>query len=377
MKKIVVVGPRAFPADFVGTSGVEMYVHATVSALVAQHQDLEVLIYTRQNYQEQVVSTEREERVHVKPLWSLPGRVLEAFSYSFLASLLACFTRSDIVWYHTAGMAIWAWMPAICGKRVWVTVHSLDWQRKKWARWEQASFRLAFSAIMKVLPRAEVFAVTEAITKKIEQITGRSCHLAYPGLPSPRASLKEIPRQEYLLYLGRLVPEKRVEWLLEFCVTHGFPCLIVGTHGNTPEYERKLRQQYQSKYVNWYGSAIGQEKWEVLAQAKLLVLPSELEGFPITILEAVAVRTPSLLAQGILPEDFAALPLIETFIPTSQEDFDQMLHRLLRVRTRRRTFSSRDRSTLRCYTWPRTADSYFSFIEQEAARNTKHKHNTA
>ena len=364
---MVVIGPRAFPADFVGTSGVETYVYSTVRATVLSQKDVEITVYTRSNYQEQVVFNEHLPRVRVNSLWSFPGRVLEAVSYSFVASIRACFSSADIVWYHTAGIAIWSWLPALFGKKVWVTVHSLDWQRKKWSKWEQESFRVAFSFIMKLVSHAELFAVTEVIAAKIEEITGRNCNLAYPGLPQPRAALKTVARQDYLLYLGRLVPEKRVEWLMEFCATNGVPCLIVGTHGNTPSYERKLRQQYQSKYVTWYGSAIGQEKWEVLAQARYLVLPSELEGFPITILEAVAVKTPCLLAKGILPDDFAALPYIETFDPTSQEDFNKMLSALLSKRTERRSLSSSDRRVLASYTWLRTAKAYLSFVEKKTA----------
>jgi len=362
MKKILIIGPRAFPADFVGTSGVETYVYSTVSAMVKEDPELEITVLTRKSYQEQVVSSEPIPRVTVKGLISLPGRVLEALSYSFMASLWACFSSADVVWYHTAGVAIFSWLPVFCGKKVWVTIHSLDWQRKKWSRWERASFRMAFGGMMKLVRHAKLFAVTKVLAQKIEQITGQPCHVASPGLPVARAAHKSSSRNSYLLYLGRLVPEKRVEWLLEFSATQGIPCLIVGTHGNTPSYERKLRQQYQSRYITWYGSAIGQEKWEVLAQARFLVLPSELEGFPITILESVAVETPCLLAKGILPADFEKLPLIETFEASSQANFNQVLSSLLRKRLRRRSFSTADRRTLRHYTWQRTARSYSAFI---------------
>lgn len=362
MAKVLIIGPRAFPADFVGTSGVESYVSAVAMALVAADPQLELEILTRTAYQDHVVSHVPHPRIKVTPLPTFPGRVWEAVGYSFLASLLACGRRADVVWYHTAGMAIAGWLPALCGKRIWVTVHSLDWQRKKWHPWERTSFRSAFLVMMRLLHHAAFFAVTQALADKISLLTQHPCAVAHPGLPHPTELPKPSHRQPNLLYLGRLVPEKRVEWLLEYAVTHGVPCMVVGTHGNTPEYERKLRQQYQSKYVQWYGSAIGKEKWEVLAQARLLVLPSELEGFPITILEAVAVRTPCLLAHGILPSDFASLPLIKTFAPQSQVDFNQVLQRLLRQRSQRRSFSSADRRTLARYTWQRTAQTYAAFL---------------
>ncbi|MBW7955209.1 glycosyltransferase family 4 protein [Patescibacteria group bacterium] len=362
MKKLLIIGPRAFPADFVGTSGVETYVYSAVSALVQAEKELEVTVLTRTTYQEQVVSSTPLERVQVRGLIALPGKILEAVSYSLMASIIAAFSKADVVWYHTAGMAIGAWIPALFGKKIWVTIHSLDWQRKKWGRTERLSFRISSEFIMRVVRNGELFAVTEALAEKIRQISKRECHVAYPGIPHPPHLDHHMKRQDYLLYLGRLVPEKRVEWLLEFSATQGVPCLIVGTHGNTPDYEKKLRQQYQSKYVNWYGSAIGQEKWEVLAQAKYLVLPSELEGFPITILEAVAMRTPSLLAHGILPSDFASLPLIETFEASSQEDFNRVLKQLLHKRAKRRPFSTNDRRVLRRYTWQRTASSYTAFL---------------
>jgi glycosyltransferase involved in cell wall biosynthesis len=362
MKKLLIIGPRAFPADFVGTSGVESYVEHTLRELLLVRKDLHVTLFTRKKYQQEIKNKVTLKNVEIKTLWSYPGRVLEAVSYSFLASVRASFQDADVVWCHTAGMSLFSWLPALFGKEVWITIHSLDWQRRKWHKSERLVFKSAFRAVMKLVPNIKLFAVSEILCQRIQTLTQKSCTVIHPGLPTPPKQMKKSAIGKYLLYLGRLVPEKRTEWLLEFCQSRKIPCVIAGTHGNTPEYESMLRKKYTSPYVQWYGAAVGLQKWKLLTEARCLVLPSELEGFPITILEAISVKKPSLLAQRILPKEIENLSMIHTFSTSSQKDFDKKLDSLWRKKSQKFSLSGRDRRTLANYSWKRTAKAYFAFL---------------
>jgi glycosyltransferase involved in cell wall biosynthesis len=119
-------------------------------------------------------------------------------------------------------------------------------------------------------------------------------------LPTPGAFEK---REPYLVFLGRISPEKGLEILLEAMA--GLPHLRLKILGNGPQAqalqilsrERKLHQ------VEFLGHVTGVKKWELLQRAWATVVPSICyEGFPLAALESLAVGTPVVAARhGSLP----------------------------------------------------------------------------
>ena len=360
MKKVLIIGPRAYPSQFEGTSGVETYVEEVVQEMVAQNDQLQVQIFTRKKYQK-TVKNHSHIRVTTTALPSFPGKLLEGVSYSLLASLRSCWQSSDVVWYHTAGMASFAWLPYLFGKKVWITVHSADWQRKKWGSWEKFIFFHTFCWVAKHCA-TEVFAVSEELVKQTAELIGRPVTLTVAGLPKNTGFItvqKKSHAAKYILYLGRLVPEKRVEWLLEFSHLQNQPVVIAGSHGNMPEYEKKLRETYQDKLITWAGTVSGKKKWQLLQKAKVLVLPSELEGLPIVVLESISTQTPIFLHQSILPKELSRLSLVTTFANADYASFEQALQNTLQKLSKKRPQLLRSElRSLSLYNWTSTARVY-------------------
>jgi glycosyltransferase involved in cell wall biosynthesis len=364
MKKVLIIGPRAYPSQFEGTSGVETYIEEVVQEMVTQSDQLHLQIFTRKKYQQTVKQYSKIE-VTTTALPSLPGKLLEGVSYSVIASLRSCWQSSDVVWYHTAGMASFAWLPYLFGKKVWITVHSADWQRKKWSSGEKFLFFHTFCWVAKHCA-TEVFAVSEELVKKTTDLVGRSVTLTVAGLPKNVGSIttqKDSHPAEYILYLGRLVPEKRVEWLLEFCSQHRYPVIIAGSHGNMPEYEKKLRETYQDKLITWVGTVSGKNKWQLLQKTKVLVLPSELEGLPIVVLESISTQTPIFLHENILPKELSKISLVTTFTNNDYASFDQALQNTLqRLKKKRPQLSRSELRSLSLYDWTSTSRVYLGVL---------------
>jgi glycosyltransferase involved in cell wall biosynthesis len=373
MKQLLLIGPRAYPSQFEGTSGVEAYVEQVVQEMVAQNEHVQVQIFTRKKYQ-QTVKKDSLRRVKITALPSFPGKVLEGLSYSFFASLRSCSQNCDAVWYHTAGMASFAWLPCLFGKKVWITVHSADWQRKKWSSWERFFFFHTFRWVAKHCA-AEVFAVSSELVKQTTELLHRPVELTVAGLPKnidQDGQSKVMKGNQYMLYLGRLVPEKRVEWLLEFSRQYQHPVIIAGSHGNMPEYERDLRKLYQDKTISWLGTVTGKKKWQLLQNANMLVLPSELEGLPIVVLESISTQTPIFLHENILPKELNNLSLVSTFTGVEYVSFEQALqHTLQKIRKKRPELSRAELRSLSLYNWANTARVYLDwlFLPSKKKRN--------
>lgn len=374
MKHVTVIGARGYPSAFPGTSGVEVYIEELANATLEQVDTVHFTILTRSRYQNSLRQTSHS-RLTVIPLWSLPGKILEPLSYAVVASMHACLHGSDIVWYHTAGMAVFSWLPRLFGKKVWLTVHSADWERKKWSALEKVVFFHTFRMVAKRCV-TKVFAVSRALASEVSQLLESEVTTAKPGVPRLTSFIQKKNAQTnekpYLLYLGRLVPEKRVEWLLRFASEEKRRTIIAGSHGNLPEYEQELRRKYNSQHIEWRGSVHGDDKWQLLSRATLLVLPSELEGFPITVMESLSVRTPCLLYEGVLPDELQSFSCVTSFKKNTYASFRK---RLLKLSSElpTYTFTQEDAKNIGEYTWSNTAKTLAFLLRKEEQVTPHHK----
>lgn len=121
----------------------------------------------------------------------------------------------------------------------------------------------------------------------------------YPGSPEPLAWSARSP---YLVFAGRLSAEKGVRTLLaawKLWGEHAPELRIVGDGPLRPELERMA----QGLPVSFTGQLAEKDAQAQIAQARLLILPSEcFEGFPMVIREAFAFGTPCAVADlGPLP----------------------------------------------------------------------------
>lgn len=95
----------------------------------------------------------------------------------------------------------------------------------------------------------------------------------------------------YILYLGRLVPEKRPELLIEAFkgLATSKRLVIAGKGSDTPEYERELRElANDDPRIMFAGFVTGETLAELYSNAFCYVLPSDVEGMPMSLLEAMA-----------------------------------------------------------------------------------------
>lgn len=225
---------------------------------------------------------------------------LEAFVHT-AAAMPSCVANADVVHVHATGPALWSWMPRLAGRATVVTVHGLDWQRDKWGAGARAALRLgAWSAAH--FPH-RVIVVGKHLAQHYEQRYG----IVATWVPNGVAPIPAVPLQasgvpglvsgRFLLLLGRLVPEKGVEGLLEAYGASGLemPLLIVGGSSYSDDYVERL-EALAPPGVIFTGPLHGEQRDALLGHARALVLPSRLEGFPLAPLESLSAGRPVLLS---------------------------------------------------------------------------------
>lgn len=124
-----------------------------------------------------------------------------------------------------------------------------------------------------------------------------------PGKARDRLGL---PGGPLVLYLGRLADVKRVDRLIA-AIPHldeAIQVLVGGKGDRRADLEAQVEDLGVSETVDFLGFVPEDDKLALLTAADVLVLPSEHEGQPISLLEALGQGTPVVVSElGWLPED--------------------------------------------------------------------------
>lgn len=100
-----------------------------------------------------------------------------------------------------------------------------------------------------------------------------------------------LVKDDYILYVGRLVPEKGLEYLIKAfkMIKTSKKLVIAGGASDTNEFEQRLRYLSDTnENIIFTGFVQGEILEELYSNAYIYVLPSDLEGMPLSLLEAMS-----------------------------------------------------------------------------------------
>lgn len=295
--KIVMFGHKRMPSR---EGGVEIVVEELSTRMAARGHT--VTCYNRgghhvsgKEYDGQTVA--RWKGVTLKTVPTLDKKGLAAVTSSFFGALCAAFGDSDVVHIHGEGPAFMCWLPKLLGKRVVVTVHGLDWQREKWQNGFGAKY-IHLGEKMAVRFADEIVVLSKNVQDYFRHTYGRQTVWIPNGVSELIAVEAEqikgtfgLDKDAYFLFLGRLVPEKGVHDLIEaFRHVHTDKKLVIaGGASDTEEYVRQLRAlAANDDRVVFTGFVQGRMLEELYSNAYVYVLPSHVEGMPLSLLEAMS-----------------------------------------------------------------------------------------
>lgn len=285
--RVAMIGLRGIPATY---GGVERAVEELAAHLADRGHD--VTVYARSAYSER----DRVEfrNVSITRLPQINSKHLEAASHTFLALLHALMRgRFDVIHLHATGPGAMAPMARMAGVPVVVTIQGLDWRREKWGVGARTVLQLASRLAAKSPDRAIV--VSRELERYYRDELGAATSYIPNGVKSeqpPAASaMLDLEPDSYILFLGRLVPEKHVHTLVRAYrhVEGTTPLVIAGPGTHSADYVAEItRLAEQDDRVRLLGAQYGREKAWLLHNARVFVQPSSIEGLPIALLEALA-----------------------------------------------------------------------------------------
>ncbi len=258
---------------------------------------------------------------------------LETLLHTFLSTLHVLTQPCDIVHYHALGPALFSFIPRLAGKKTVVTVQGLDWQRKKWGRIASAVLRLGEHAAVR-LPNSTMV-VSQQLQKHYWHVYGAETHyVPNGGLLRERRSPAKIsdwgldPGQ-YILFLGRFSPEKGCHLLIQAFekLQTETQLVMAGASSYCDDYSRRLHA-HASEHIKILDWISGDALDELLANAMIFVLPSDLEGLSLALLDAMGAGL-CVLASDVPENEEAIEGAGFTFQRGNSEDLADRLRFLI------------------------------------------------
>ena len=237
------------------------------------------------------------EGINQKCVPTIEKKGLAAVSSSFFAALYSAFGKYNVVHIHAEGPAFFSWLPKLLGKRVIVTVHGLDWQREKWKSGFGSKF-IKQGEKNAVKYADEIIVLSKGVHDYFRNQYGRETRFIPNGVNRPEIRKAELitdkfglTKDSYILFLGRLVPEKGIRYLVEAFknVKTEKKLVIAGGSSDTDSFMKELKELAKDdKRIIFTGFVQGQMLEELYSNAYIYTLPSDLEGMPLSLLEAMS-----------------------------------------------------------------------------------------
>ena len=237
------------------------------------------------------------EGIRKKCVPTIEKKGLAAVSASAFAALYSAFGKYDVVHIHAEGPAFFSWLPKMFGKRVVVTIHGVDWQREKW----QSGFGSKFirqGEKNAVKYADEIIVLSKGVQDYFKETYGRETHFIPNGVNRPQIRKANLitekfglKKDSYILFLGRLVPEKGIRYLVEAFknVKTDKKLVIAGGSSDTDSFMAELKKLANGDdRILFTGFVQGAMLDELYSNAYIYTLPSDLEGMPLSLLEAMS-----------------------------------------------------------------------------------------
>lgn len=302
--KIAMLGHKRIPSR---EGGIEVVVEELATRMVERGHS--VTCFNRSGHNVAGAEFDREhckeyKGVKIKEVFTINRRGLAAMTSSVFSSIAAALGNYDVVHIHAEGPAFMCWFPKLLGKRVIVTVHGLDHQRAKWGKFASAYIMMGEKNAVRYAD--EIIVLSAGVQKYFADMYGRKTCFIPNGVNEPKIRVAEqitekwgLTKDGYILYLGRIVPEKGEKYLIEAFkkVKTDKKLVIAGGSSDTQDFMNELKElSKDDERIIFTGFVQGHIKHELYSNSYIYCLPSDLEGMPLSLLEAMSYENCCLVS---------------------------------------------------------------------------------
>ena len=318
-----------------GKKGGGIETHVANLALRLVERGHEVTAYARKKYSDEHPAYYQGVRMRYMP--TLYRKNLEAIVHTFISMIDVCFRRVDVIHVHGVGPALMSWLPRLLRPKVTVivTFHARDQFHQKWSWFGRFALRTGEWFACK-LPHATI-----TVSHGLQVVCRDEYNTEAVFIPNgaDRKTVRkqnelgafELKKHEYVLTVGRLLPVKGIHHLIKAFrrIKTGKRLVIVGAPALNDGYLEELEKLARGDgRISFLGFQSGETLEQLFAHAYLYCQPSESEGLPLTVLEAMSFGTAVLVSD--IPGNLEAIHRSGfTFENKDVDDLTQQLQHLI------------------------------------------------
>ena len=290
------IGHKRIPSR---EGGVEVVVEELSTRLVKDGYEVDVYNRKGKNVQDKNADKEKKKLkeykgVKIITVPTINKKGIDALLYSILATIRALFGHYDVIHYHAEGSCAMIWLPHLFGIRTVATIHGLDWQRSKWGG--LATRYIKFGEKIAAKYADEIIVLSKGVETYFKETYNRDTNFIPNGVNKPTIRepkiIKEkygLDKDSYILFLARIVPEKGLHYLIEAYkqIDTDKKLVIAGGASHTNDYLNQIKEMVKNNSnIIMTGFVQGEELEELYSNCFLYCLPSDIEGMPLSLLEA-------------------------------------------------------------------------------------------
>lgn len=305
--RVCVFGTRGFPAV---EGGVEKHCESLYPLV---DKDIEIIVFRRKPYIVNNTGSADYPNIRFIDLPSTKIKGFEAVMHSLLATVCCVFLRPNIVHIHNIGPALFIPLLKLFSIPVVLTFHSANYEHKKWGYFAKKLLKYSENVALRFADRI-IFVNKFQLEKYSDTIQKKSIFIPngirFLDADEQKGLLEKwnIEPEKYILSVGRITPEKGFHTLIEaFCRAklRDVKLVIAGGVEFENTYMKELQSLATDDSIIFTGYVHGKELGQLYSNARLFVLASENEGFPLVLLEAMSYN------RNVLVSDIPAMHLVK------------------------------------------------------------------
>jgi glycosyltransferase involved in cell wall biosynthesis len=372
--KIAYIALKGMPLG----GGIEKYTEELGSRLVQRGH--EIIVYCSSYYN---TNSKNYKGMRIKIMPSINTKSFQKPSLTLFSSLNQFIEKNlDIVHYHAVGPSLFSFMPRFIGRKTVVQIHGLEWMRPKWGAFGRAFFK--FNDLTAVYFPNKVTAVSKFLKNYYERKFGREVIYIPTGVNKPVIKKPEkmlelgLTGNDYVFFASRLVPDKGCHYLIDAFneLRTDIKLVIAGDAQYEDKYKNMLYEKAEkNKRIIFTGFIHGELLEELFSNAYIYVLPSEIEGLPISLLEAMSYGNCCIASD--IPENLEAINEYGyTYSNKNYKDLKRCLEGLIKtgkmIEARKQ---EEQRYVLNNYSWDNIAERfeelYYGMLKSQKVRKLR------
>lgn len=291
--KILLIGAKRFPNSREG--GIDIVVSHLAEELTKQGHDVTILVRRKRGYK----PPKTYNGIRIKSIFTINIKSTDAIIYSFFATIFAKFHRFDVLHFHALGNTLFLNLLRHTKKKIVATIHGLDWKRDKFSKIGKKILKKSEKRVAKYAH--DIITLCPSDSSFFEETYSRHTTIIPNGVVVPKIVgadlIKEkfgLYKDSYILFLARIVPEKGLEYLIKAYnqIVNPTKKLIIagGSSHSESYYNEMVLLAKNNKNIIFTGFVQGTILEELFSNAFFYVLPSTIEGMPISLIEALSYK---------------------------------------------------------------------------------------